>query len=166
MRALRIVIALWVAIVLQSVLAPAIAIVGARPDFTLLVVLLVALREGSAGGALAGFVSGLFVDLNSAQPLGATSLVNGLCGFGVGSLGDRLVRGSGTTRAVVALLATTLRDSALGLFVGLGGFGGAIRHFFTAALPGGIYTGLLAVPFMAAAERLIGWSRESGRGLS
>jgi hypothetical protein len=92
--------------------------------------------------------------------------VNGLFGFGVGSLGDRLVRGSGLTRAVVALFATTLRDFVLGLVVGLGGFGGAMRHLFTSALPGGVYTALLAVPFMVAAERVVGWSRESGRGLS
>lgn len=166
MRALRILVALWVAIVLQSVLAPAIGIAGARPDFTLMVVLLVALREGSAGGALAGFIAGLFVDLNSAQPLGATSLVNALIGFGVGSLGDRLVRDSGLARAVVVLIATTFRDMSLGAFSGVGGFGGGFRHFFTAALPGGLYTAILAAPFMAAAERLIGWPRETGRGLS
>ena len=166
MRALRIVIALWLAIVLQSVLAPAIAIAGARPDFPLIVVIVVALREGSAGGALAGFVSGLFVDLNSAHALGATSLANGLFGFGVGSLGGRLVRDSGLARSVVALLATTFRDFALGLFMGVGGFGGGVRHFFLSALPDGIYTALLAAPIMMATERVVGWTRESGRGVS
>ena len=166
MRALRILLALWVAVILQSVLAPAIGLGGARPDLTLLVVLLVALREGSAGGALAGFVAGLFVDLNSAQPLGATSLMNGLIGFAVGSFGDRLARDSAVARALVVLVATTFRDAALGVFIGVGGFGGGFRHFFTVALPGGVYTAILAVPVMAAAERLIGWPRETGRGLS
>jgi rod shape-determining protein MreD len=166
MRALRIILALWLAIILESVFAPAIRILGARPDFPLLVVVVVALREGPAGGALAGFVSGLFVDLNSAQPLGATSLMNGLIGFGVGSLGDRIVRDSTLARCIVALLATALRDAALGVFSGVGGFGSAWRHFFLAALPDGIYTALLAVPVMFAAERVVGWGRESGRGLS
>lgn len=166
MRALRILVALWAAVILQSVLAPAIGLGGARPDFTLIVVLLVALREGSAGGALAGFVAGLFVDLNSAQPLGATSLMNGLIGFVVGSFGDRLAPDSTVARAIVVLVATTLRDTALGVFAGVGGFGGGIRHFFTADLPGGLYTAILAVPVMALAERLIGWPRETGRGLS
>jgi rod shape-determining protein MreD len=166
MRVVRILLTLWAAIVLQSMLAPAIAIAGARPDFPLLVVLGIALREGSAGGALAGFVAGLFVDLNSAQPLGATSLMNGLVGFAVGSLGDRLVRDSALARALVVLLATTLRDAALGVLAGAGGFGGVLRHFFTAALPGGLYTAALSAPFLAAAERAIGWRREAGRGLS
>lgn len=166
MRAVRILFVLWVAIVLQSMLAPAIAILGARPDFTLLVVLLVALREGPAGGALAGFVAGLFVDLNSTHVLGATSLANSLLAFGVGSLADRLAGDSVLARAVVVFLAATLRDFVMALLLAPAGIGGAARHLFALAIPAGLYTALLSPLVLAGAERVIRWPREFGRGLS
>ena len=166
MRLLRLLLVLWVAIVLQSMLAPAVEIFGARPDFALLVVLLVALREGPAGGALAGFLAGLFVDLNSAQTLGATSLANALLAFGVGSISDRLVGDSIVARALVVFAAATLRDVALAAFLAPSGAGGAARHFLVSAVPAGLYTAILSAPFLAGVERLIGWPREWGRGLS
>jgi rod shape-determining protein MreD len=155
---------LYVAVVLQTVLAPSIQILGVRPDFPFLIVLLVAFHEGAAGGALAGFVCGLFVDLNSTQVLGMSSLANGVIGFGVGTIAHRLVRGSLLARAVVALVATALRDQVLFAFGSPGGFGSAVRFFFLGAVPGGFYTAALAVPVMAAAERLVGWGREKVRG--
>lgn len=166
MRAVRILFVLWVAIVLQSMLAPAIAILGARPDFTLLVVLLVALREGPAAGALVGFVAGLFVDLNSTHVLGATSLANSLLAYAVGSVGDRIAGDNLVARAVVVFLATTLRDFAMALLLAPSGIGGAARHLFALAVPAGLFTALLAPFVLAGAERVIRWPRESGRGLS
>ena len=45
-RVLRMMLALYVVVVLQTLLAPAIEILGARPDFPLLLVLLGELDEG------------------------------------------------------------------------------------------------------------------------
>jgi rod shape-determining protein MreD len=159
-------VVLWIAIVLQSMLAPAVAIAGARPDFPFLVVLLIALREGPAGGALAGFVAGLFVDLNSAHALGATSLANSVLAFAVGSIADRIAGDSAGARAVVVFLAVALRDVALAAFLAPSGALGAARHFVVTAVPGGLYTALLSPPLLAGAERVIRWPRESGRGHS
>jgi rod shape-determining protein MreD len=162
----RVLLVLWAAVILQTTLASSIAILGVRPDFPLLVALLVALREGAAGGALAGFVAGLFVDLNSTHALGAQSLANAVLAWTVGSLGDRFVRGSAVARAGVAFTATALRDVAMAIFLVPAGPGAAVRHLFLTAIPGGLYTAVLAVPVMILAERAIGWGRESGRGLS
>jgi len=163
-RVLRLVVVLYVTVLMQTVVAPAIGVLGARPDFTFLVVLLVAFHEGAAGGALAGFVAGLFVDLNSTHVLGVSSLANSVIGYGVGSIAPGLVRGSLPARVVVALAATALRDQILFVFTAPTGFAAAFGFFFRGALPGGIYTALLAVPVMAAAERLVGWGRETVRG--
>jgi len=165
LRVLRLLLALYLAIVVQTVVAPAIAVFGVRPDFPFLIVLLVAFHEGAAGGALAGFVAGLFVDLNSTQVLGVSSLTNSVLAFGVGSIADRLVRGSMPARILVALVATVVRDELLFLFSSPGGIGVSFRFFFSGALPGGVYTALLAPLVMASAERLIGWEREAARGL-
>ena len=160
LRIVRLLAVVWGAVLLQTVLAPRLEILGVRPDFPFLVVLLVAFREGSAGGALAGFVAGLFVDLESVQALGVTSLANALLGFAVGSVADRLVRTSVVTRLIVALVATTLRDEIVLLLVLSDGFLNSLGQFFRAAIPAGIYTGLIAAPVMSLAERLIGWPPE------
>lgn len=163
-RVLRLTFVLYVAVVAQTVLSPTIEIFGVRPDFPFLIVLLVAFHEGAAGGALAGFVAGLFVDLSSTHVLGVSSLANSVIGFGVGSIAHRLVRGSLLARALVALVATVLRDQILFVLGAPGGFAAGFRFFFYGALPGGTYTALLAAPVMAASERLVGWGRETLRG--
>jgi rod shape-determining protein MreD len=163
MRVLRLLFALYVTIVLQTLLAPAIEVFGVRPDFPLLVVLLVALWEGPAGGALFGFLAGVFVDVNSAQTLGVTSLANSLLAFGVGSVSDRILRESVWTRVVIALGATVLRDQAVILFSGIDGIGDAFRLLLSRAIPGGLYTAALAPLVMHLAERGVRWHREPGR---
>lgn len=163
-RVLRLTFALYVAVLLQTVLAPAIEVLGVRPDLPFVIVLLVAFHEGAAGGALAGFVAGLFVDLSSTHVLGVSSLCNSVIAFGVGSIADRLVRGSLLARVLVALVATVVRDQLLFVFAASGGFTASLRFLFQGALPGGIYTALLAAPLMTLAEWLVGWGRETVRG--
>jgi len=159
-RILRLAVCLYLAIVLQTVLAPKIAIFGVRPDFPFLVVLLVALFEGAVAGAFAGFLAGLFVGLNSAGALGVTSLANTVVAFGVGAMADRLERRGWITRALVALVATVLRDQ-IEILLQTRDVAGSFAMFFRSSLPGGLYTAVLAPLVMRAAEKMIGWDKES-----
>ena len=165
LRILRILLVLYVAVVLQTTLAPSIQLLGVRPDFPFLIVLLVALREGAAGGALAGFVAGLFVDLGSAQTIGASSLANSIVGFAVGSMSNRLVRTSGLTRTVVAFAAVALRDQGVVAVRMADGFVDGLRLIGVYSLPGGLYSALFAAGVMWICERLIGWEKEKKRGV-
>lgn len=165
LRVLRMAIVFYVAVLLQGVLAPAIAVWEIRPDFVFLVVLLIAFKEGAAGGALAGFVAGLFVDLNSAGALGVTSLTSALVAFAVGSVADRLMGANAATRIIVALLATLLRDQLVYLVLLPDGLLGALKMFYRAALPGAFYTALLAAPVMSLAEMIIRWPAEVRRAV-
>jgi rod shape-determining protein MreD len=164
LRLLRTLLVFYVLIVLQTTLGGAIGVQGIRPDFLLIAVLLIALHEGAAGGAVAGFVAGLFVDLNSVNTLGITSLANGLVGFATGTIADRLVRTSWITRCALAFAATALRDQLVVTFAMSGGVAEAIRFFFRSALAAGLYTALVAPLLMALIERTIGWEREAPRG--
>lgn len=165
LRILRMLIALYLAVVLQTTLAPAIEILGVRPDFPLLVVLLIALREGAAGGALAGFVAGLFVDLGSAQTLGVSSLANSVVAFTVGSLSGRLVRTSAVTRTIVAFVAVAVRDQAVASLALAEGFLDGLRLIGTFSLPGGVYSAVFAAPVMLLSDRFISWQKEKKRGV-
>jgi rod shape-determining protein MreD len=160
MTILRLAVLLYVLVMLQTVLTPAIAIAGVKPDLLFLLVLLVAFQEGAAGGAICGFVAGLFVDLNSASGLGINSLANSIVAFGVGAIADRLVRGSLWTRLITAFLATALRDGIVLLLLRPGSLGDMFHLFASSGLPGALYTALLAPPLMAVNAWLVGWSRE------
>jgi rod shape-determining protein MreD len=166
LRVLRILLLLYLAVVLQGTLAPEMELFGSvRPDFPFLIVMLVALREGAAGGALAGFVAGLFVDLTSAQTLGISSLANSLVAFGVGSIADRIVRDSMTTRTIVVLVAVAIRDQCIASAALAEGFVDGVRLIATFSVPGGIYTALFAAPVMALADRFILWEKEKKRAV-
>jgi rod shape-determining protein MreD len=159
-RILRLAACLYFAILLQTVLAPKIAIFGVRPDLPFIVVLLVALSEGSVGGAFAGFLAGLFVGLNSAGALGVSSLANTVVGFAVGAMADRLERRGWITRALVALIATTLRDQ-IEILLQTRELAGSFAMFWRSSLPGGVYTAILAPMVMRATEKVAGREKES-----
>ena len=165
MRLFRLALALYLAVILQTTLAPAVQILGVRPDFLFVLVVLVAFHEGPAGGALCGFVAGLFVDLNSSTALGITSLANSVLAFGIGSVADRLVRSSVGTRFFIALVAVALRDQIVFVLLPSVGAAEAFRLFFVSALPGGLYTAILAPLVMGLSERVIHWEPERTRGL-
>jgi rod shape-determining protein MreD len=161
---LRLALALYGLIILQTLLTPGIAVAGVRPDLPFLLVLLVALHEGAAGGAICGFIAGLFLDLNSASGLGVNSLANSVVAFGVGAIADRLLRGSIWTRLITAFVATALRDGIVILFLMPEGLGGVFRLFVRSGLPGALYTALLAPVVMAVTAWVVGWSREGRSG--
>jgi rod shape-determining protein MreD len=163
LRVLRILLLLYLAVILQTTLAPAIAIYGVRPDFPFLVVLLVALREGAAGGAIAGFIAGLFVDMNSAQTFGVSSLVNSLVAFATGAMADRIVRDSPGARTAVAFLAVAVRDLCIATFALSDGFVHGLRLVVTFAIPGGVYSAAFAVAVMAISDRFIGYTKGARR---
>ena len=95
--------------------------------------------------------------MNSSTALGITSLANSLLAFGIGSVADRLVRSSIGTRFFVALIAVAIRDQIVFVLLPTFGVAESFRMFFVSALPGGLYTALLAPLVMGMSERVIRW---------
>jgi rod shape-determining protein MreD len=162
-RYLRFGLGLYLSIVLQTVFVPSVALFGVAPDLPFLLTVLVALHEGAAAGAVFGFLSGLFVDLASAELLGLTSLANSVVAFAVGSLSERLVREARLTQVVVTLLATALRDQIVLLLLQPSGLGAVLRLLILSSLPRGLYTGLLAPLAMPLVGRFARWGKEAAR---
>lgn len=160
-RIVRLVVCLYLALLLQTVVVPKLAIFGVRPDIPFLVVLLIAFYEGGIGGAIAGFLVGLFVGLNSAGTLGVSSLANTVLGYSAGVMAERLERKSWVTRFLVALIATILRDQIEILLQVRGDLPSATRHLLRSSLPGGLYTAAIAPFVMGVSERVIGLQKES-----
>jgi rod shape-determining protein MreD len=104
----------WFAIIvtgllLQSTLfAPpnGFTLAGARPELMYLVTIALAMLEGPASGATAGFASGMAEDFLLNQPKGITALTLTLIGYVVGQLRQYVVTPSPLLPVVVVALGT------------------------------------------------------------
>ena len=81
-------------IILQSVLTPYLEIYSWRPDFVLVIVLLIGRRFGSVTGSTLGFIMGLLQDSLTAMPVGITALPKAMAGYATGKMGDLKLEGS------------------------------------------------------------------------
>lgn len=99
---------LVVAIYLQIALAIDARVLGAIPNFTLVVLVAFALRFGPAWGAAVGFAAGVLIDIAVQTPLGTSSLVLTPIGWGVGVFSQRRRRVSLAMAVVVLVLASVV----------------------------------------------------------
>jgi rod shape-determining protein MreD len=152
-RVLPTVLAILAAALLQAGLAPYIAIAGVVPNFLLLVVVTLALVEGPAAGASAGFAAGLIFDLLGAGPVGPMVLVLTVTGYMAGLLHENMFAEGWLLPLTVLAIASLASTLAYGLMLDLLGAGGPFwLTFFTKILPEALYDtalGLLIYPWLA-----------------
>ncbi len=138
----------------DTLLAPLLTFGHIGPDFSLIAVAILALAEGAFAGTVGGFVLGLVIDTASPDRLGLSSLSKSLAGFAAGRARARFNFGipavEGTTVAILALGHDALHLLVLS-WTGRGAF---LEPLFTAALPSALYTGLVAIPLIRAADLL------------
>lgn len=154
---------IFVALLLQTVVAPAFSVAGWRADLLLATVVGMALADGPATGARYGFAAGLAADLLSggSHLVGLSALVFLLVGDGLGRLRPYL---TGTARvgeaalgAVAGAVAFALA-AALSLLLDVGQL--ALGSFLQGAVATALWTGLLAAllcrPIAALSRRYSG----------
>ena len=114
-------LAIAVALALQTTLTRfAIAGTGAL-DVVLVAVIYVALTTGPVGGMLAGTVAGLVQDALSSGVIGIGGLAKTLVGFLVGAFGQQFIVTAALPRFVMFVAATALHAAVfMGLYVALG----------------------------------------------
>src|SRR2546428_10011785 len=76
--------------VAHATLAPALGIHGVTPDLPLIVVVLLALRQGPEFGCVAGFAAGLLQDATGGGLIGGQALTQTVTAFAMGAAGSRL----------------------------------------------------------------------------
>jgi len=134
------------AAILQVGLAPHLAIGGVVPNFMLLVVVTLALVEGSSAGAVAGFASGLLFDLLSSGPVGPMVLVLTLTGYLAGLMHEKMFAEGWLLPLTVLGIASLGAEVAYGLILNLLGVGGPFwLSFITKMLPAAVYNTALAL---------------------
>ena len=125
MRAVGVLVAIALALALQTSLARFLVGGAAAVDLVLIVVVYVALTGGSVTGMLAGSLAGLTQDALSIGVIGIGGLSKSIVGFVVGAIGQQFIVTAALPRLVI-FLASTVAHAAIfmGLYVllGLGSF--------------------------------------------
>ena len=111
----RLVVMLAIATLLQTTVAPNIRILGANPDFALIIVVCVGLLKGSEIGAVFGFATGTLVAIALMEPLGLSAFVFVLIGFLAGRYAETADLSAGYAPLVSAFAATLLANVLLAM---------------------------------------------------
>ena len=116
MRAAGVLIAIALALALQTTLARFLVGGSAAVDLVLVAVVYVALTTGPVGGMFAGSVAGLVQDALSSGVIGVGGLAKSIVGFLVGAIGQQFIVTAALPRLVMFVGATMVHAA---VFMGL-----------------------------------------------
>lgn len=139
---------LVIGLALQTAFLGRFAILGAKPEMLLLVVVAVAMVEGPTVGALTGFAAGIVTDALTDLPDGLTAIVFMAAGVIVGSVRPMFQRPSAWLPAAMVGASTTLAlatEAALGALVGV--FAGSFLRTVFRIILVAVY-GMILTPFV------------------
>ena len=121
MRTAGVLIAIALALALQTTLAPFVVGGTTAIDLVLVTVVYIALTSGPVSGMLAGSMAGLIQDQLSTGVLGIGGLAKSIVGFAVGAIGQQFIVTAAIPRLLVFMAATAAHALLFqGLYVALG----------------------------------------------
>ena len=133
------------AVILDSAVAPEIEILGARPDFLVLVVAYAGLVLGARPATIVGFTLGLIVDAEQPEYLGLHAFSLSVIGFASAAAWEHLVRGSLFVQISVLFGAALAHDLIYYVVYYRNHLDIFARFFVRFGLIGGAYTAAFAV---------------------
>jgi len=155
-RYYQLVLALLAAVILQVAVAPHITIAKVVPNFVLLVVIAVALLQGSRMGTVVGFSAGLIFDLIGTGPIGVAALVFCFVGYISGSLHENMFAEGWRLPVTVAFFASLFAEGMYVLALRLIGENvSVLSALIEVVIPSSIYNGLLAVVSYSLLARIL-----------
>jgi rod shape-determining protein MreD len=149
-------ILIWVitAVLGELLVAPAIAIGGVAPDFSIIALVLLSLTSGPLAGSVGGFCIGLVQDLATPPLLGLNALCKTVIGHAWGRMRGYLLYGMPVVEATLVLVAVLVHDTFYLLIASLLSGSEFVRPLLTKALPASLYSAVLGVPLLRLARRL------------
>ena len=106
----RLAVLLVIAALLQTTVAPHIRILGANPDFALIIIVCVALMKGSEIGAVFGFLTGVMVAIALMEPFGLSAFVFVLVGYFAGRYAETADLSAGFAPLLTTFAATLVAN--------------------------------------------------------
>lgn len=158
-RVLLVGVLMVLGLAVQTSVLSAVSLVGTKPELLLLIVVALAMTDGPALGALAGFMCGIATDALGDLPQGLSALTFTLAGYGVGTFRAHVATPSAwlpmgavavtTFLATVfyGLLALVLGQETLSILR-------ILRHAMFASMYGALLTPFAFPPVRALASRL------------
>jgi rod shape-determining protein MreD len=140
------------AVILDSAVAPEIEILGARPDFLVLVVAYAGLVLGVRPATVVGFILGLVVDSEQPEYLGLHALALSVIGYVTAAAWEHLVRGSLLVQMSVLFAAALAHDVIYYVVYYRNHLDMFARFFVRFGLVGAAYTASFAVLIYAMAQ--------------
>jgi rod shape-determining protein MreD len=163
-RTAGVLIAIALALALQTTLAPFVVGGTTAIDLVLVAVVYIALTGGPVSGMLAGSVAGLIQDQLSTGVLGIGGLAKSIVGFVVGAIGQQFIVTAALPRLVTFVGATAAYQALfMGLYVvlGLRSFPSPWKAIATQAL-GNAVVGMIAFTIVEAVPGIVE-RRRAGR---
>jgi rod shape-determining protein MreD len=122
-KAAGVLVAIALALALQTTLARFLVGGSAAVDFVLVAVVGVALSTGPVGGLLAGSIAGLIQDALGTGVIGIGGLAKSVVGFLAGAIGQQFIVTTALPRLVMFVAATLLHAALfMGMYVALTSF--------------------------------------------
>lgn len=147
---------LIVGFILQAGVAPYISIMGASPNFFLIIVTIAALTNGSDKGVVVGFVAGLILDLLGTGPIGPWAMVLSVTGYVTGLVDQHLFAEGWLLPVTVLSFASFIGELLyLAVVVLLGSDLPFFSSIFSLVLPTTLYTIFIAVLAFPLLSRLL-----------
>jgi rod shape-determining protein MreD len=161
-RAAGVLVAIALALALQTTLARFVVGGTAALDLVLVVVVYVALTTGPLTGMLAGSAAGIIQDALSSGIIGIGGLAKSIVGFLAGVIGQQFIVTAALPRLVMFVAATVVHSAiTMGLYVSLGNrdFSSPYKAVLTQSLLNAVagmiaFTIIEALPGMAERRRV------------
>jgi len=139
------ILAAFMLLTMQMLLAPRIAFGDVTPDFAVLLIALMALGRGPIQGAISGFVIGLFQDLFNPDLLGLNALAGAVTGYALSVAGSKMEPDNTLFTVALIAVAALLHDFIyLVVFTGLN-LWKLIILFVTVSVPSAAYTAVAGI---------------------
>lgn len=156
MSGIRLALVVLLTLLLQVALVDRMTIGNIKPDLTVWVLAVLALRKGPVAGTLIGFGLGLAQGLLAPSTLGMHMLAKSLTGYAVGKLSGHLADIGMPFPAILTGVAVLGHDLIfLVPFTG-GDVLGILVLFGTRSLPTALYTTVVALGILVASRLLAG----------
>ena len=132
----RLAVMLVVAALLQTTVAPNIRILGANPDFALIIIVCVALMKGSETGAVFGFLIGMLTAIALMEPFGLSAFVFVLVGYFAGRYAETADLSAGLAPLFITFAATLVANTLFAM----------AQFLLERQVPVGFFVGRVLVP--------------------
>lgn len=153
---MRIVIAAMIVFVMQGVVSHRMALLGAIPDFFLVMLAVLAIDRRPVAGVIAGFLLGFLQDLGNAELLGMNALAKSVVGYGIARYGGDYLPDNPLFRGLLVFAAALANDIIVLNISRSFDPGGVITAFFRMSILSGVYTAVLAVAVIQVLRLLPG----------